>query len=121
MDNLINGLSNPGAQVICSSHSTHLNPGKIIPGLQHADLILVTTSLFSKNKGIFHADNKIVGLGLQKARYQCVYIVKFRLGMQLLLWLGYSVMRRSVKSGCVKTPVVESFLHTSSKSSKPTD
>lgn len=38
MDNLINGLKNPGAQVIFSLHSANPNTGEIIPGLQHTYL-----------------------------------------------------------------------------------
>ena len=53
MDNLITGFRNPGAQVIFSLHFTNLNPGKITPALQHANLITITTlSLY-----IFHAEN----------------------------------------------------------------
>lgn len=45
MDNLINGLKNPGAQGIFSLHFANPNTGEIIPGLQHTYLITIFSVL----------------------------------------------------------------------------
>lgn len=83
---------NPGARVIFSLHSTNLNPGEIIPGLEHANLISITVFyyyyFFASVLLEISQRTKIAPLTIMTCTGSGLHIVKFRLGMKPPLWFG---------------------------------
>lgn len=111
-NNLVNGFRNPGAQIIFSLHPTNLNPGEIIPASPHANLIAITTCSHFVIKIFLMQRTETALLTVQSRQVLVVYIVTFRRGMKILLWLGNALRRSShLLSHSFKASVFNSLLH----------